>query len=361
MKLITLLLLTCSLWGAERYFDGPYLFFKGDQLRIEQYTADTAQKDHVKKSVSDQSFPVTLKLPFDDHSSITLKSKPSVQKKDHFIGVKKIFALGDIHGQFKNFKKLLIHGGVMDDHDRWQFGTGHLVIAGDLFDRGRGVTEGLWLILYLSQQAKKSGGMVHFLIGNHEVMVMQNDARFMHQKYKKVIKISGLQPKQYFGKESYFGAWLRTRNSVIKVNDMIFLHGGLSPKMVTEKYTVSELNKLLREGLNDPDKIKKIARIKTLFTPDGPHWFRGYFKRFYIKKTINSTQMDQILSYFNAKQIIVGHTTSEVITPLFNGKVIGIDGGMKNGGGSGLLWENNLFYTISLKGKKELLFQKGIK
>ena len=91
--------------------------------------------------------------------------------------VKKVAALSDIHGQFDLAVKLLVNNKIIDKKLNWRFGKGHLVIAGDIFDRGPKVHETLLLIYKLAQQAKKKGGRVHFLLGNHEYMVLHNDLR----------------------------------------------------------------------------------------------------------------------------------------------------------------------------------------
>ena len=60
-----------------------------------------------------------------------------------------MLALSDIEGEFENFRALLIAGHMMDSLYHWTFGKGHLVICGDLFDRGRDVVAELWLLYKL--------------------------------------------------------------------------------------------------------------------------------------------------------------------------------------------------------------------
>ena len=73
-------------------------------------------------------------------------------------------------------------GKVIDTDLTWSFGDGHLVIVGDVFDRGPNVTECLWLIYRLEQEASAAGGAVHFLLGNHELMVMRGDLRYLNER-----------------------------------------------------------------------------------------------------------------------------------------------------------------------------------
>ena len=42
------------------------------------------------------------------------------------------------------------------------------------------VNEILWFVYDLEGQAKEKGGRVHYLLGNHEYMVLYNDLRYIH-------------------------------------------------------------------------------------------------------------------------------------------------------------------------------------
>ena len=81
-----------------------------------------------------------------------------------------MFVLSDIEGEFAAFKSLMQGNGIMDQNYKWTFGDGHLVICGDLFDRGNRVTEYLWLLYKLEDEAKAQGGYVHVILGNHDIM-----------------------------------------------------------------------------------------------------------------------------------------------------------------------------------------------
>ncbi|NOK24222.1 metallophosphoesterase, partial [Corallococcus carmarthensis] len=95
----------------------------------------------------------------------------------------RIVALSDIHGQYGLLVRLLRAHQVIDAQDRWALGKDTLVIAGDVFDRGPQVTEAFWLLYGLQQQAAAAGGAVHFVLGNHETMVLYDDLRYVNPKY----------------------------------------------------------------------------------------------------------------------------------------------------------------------------------
>ena len=58
----------------------------------------------------------------------------------------------------------------------------HLVMCGDLIDRGPGDREVLDLVHRLQGEAKKARGGVHALLGNHEVMNLVRDLRYVSRE-----------------------------------------------------------------------------------------------------------------------------------------------------------------------------------
>ena len=80
------------------------------------------------------------------------------------------FAIGDIHGDYASFTKLLGKLGLVDSKLRWIGGRKELIQTGDIFDRGPGSRAAVELLMKLEVEAKKAGGEATTLIGNHEVM-----------------------------------------------------------------------------------------------------------------------------------------------------------------------------------------------
>ena len=69
--------------------------------------------------------------------------------------------------------------GVIDADFNWSGGKTHLVSLGDLLDRGPESRKVVELLMKLDGQAEKAGGAVHLALGNHEVMVMTGDLRYV--------------------------------------------------------------------------------------------------------------------------------------------------------------------------------------
>ena len=278
------------------------------------------------------------------------KNTPKEVEKLVHNGDFKIGAISDIHGQYDTFIELLINNNVINKQGNWSFGNGHFVIAGDIFDRGPNVTEVLWFLYNLEKQAERKGGKLHVLLGNHDVMVLNGNLRSVHPKYNEIAKILDKPLQTLFNKGTVLGDWLRTRPVVLKINKILFTHGGLHPDLVTKNLTLNQINTVFKEQLIERELTEKRTELGTyLHRGNGPIYYRGYFQG---KKATNA-EIDQLLSHFKINTIVVGHTTHRKIETRYNGKVIVIDANMKSGGtGEILLWESGKFTRGTLEGKK---------
>lgn len=358
-KIITLLLLSgfMVMLGAfvseEPLNDGPYVFEQGKKRLVRWVDGGVAKKKMISaknfskfKSRDDKYFnPQYL---FSGYTNEAIKTFD-------FQGVKKIAALSDIHGQYDLFIKILQNNGIIDEQNQWTFGKGHFVIVGDVFDRGDKVQECLWFIYQLEQQAAVAGGKVHYLLGNHEVMVLTGDLRYIHDKYRQTEQLFQMSYGQIFGPESVLGAWLRTKPVTMSINDIQFVHGGLSPALAASKITVEEINDTFRNEIIDanPEDSAKNAR-KSIFLKgsQGPIWYRGYFR----DSTFTESQLDAVLEYFSKSRIVVGHTSQYRVEPHFDGKVILVDSSIKIGQtGEILLIENGEYFVGNADGDRRPL------
>ena len=83
------------------------------------------------------------------------------------------------------FVAVLRLAGLVDEKEHWSGGQTHFVQTGDLLDRGSDTRQVLELLMRLEGEAKKAGGRVHALLGNHEVMNLLGDLRYVsREEYK---------------------------------------------------------------------------------------------------------------------------------------------------------------------------------
>lgn len=322
--------------------DGPFIYDYGNQLTVKWIEKN---KSVIEKSIVGndfETFEADFGFPFEYVKSFQ-NEKENVDYVQTFSNVKNVVALSDIHGQYDVFVRLLRNNNVIDEDNNWTFGSGHLVINGDVFDRGNRVTEILWLIFKLENQAKSLGGRVHFLLGNHELMVLNNDLRYIDAKYLTTSRKMGTTYDKLYSKDLIIGQWLRTKPIIVSINEIIFVHAGISPEVVARQLSQQTINTLFQNDIIDGDKntIENDPLLNFLKGSKGPVWYRAYFE----DQNFSNNDLDAILNYFDKNHIIVGHTTQTRLVSLFGGKVIGIDSGIKNGEyGEVLIYEEGSFY-----------------
>jgi hypothetical protein len=326
----------------EGVSDGPYV--------IDSATGRTAVwvhkgKKHVKKLSSNS--PQTIK--YKGVKTKLWKSKSVEVEQLEYNGTFKVAAISDIHGQYQTFIKLLKNNGVINKRGKWNFGNGHFVIVGDIFDRGPTVTEVLWFLYDLEKQAEAKGGKLHVLLGNHDVMVLNGNLRAIHPKYKEVASIIEKPFNALFNKGSVLGDWLRTRPVLVKINGMLFTHGGLHPDLVSKNVSLKQIYTEFKQQLVESELSTKRNEIGTyLHKGHGPIYYRGYFQG----ERATDVQINQLLKHYQLSHIIVGHTTHRQIETRYNGKVIVVDANMKSGAmGEILFWETGKFYRGTILGK----------
>jgi hypothetical protein len=283
--------------------------------------------------------------------------------EDTWKNVDRIVAVGDVHGDLAQFTGVLRAAGVIDREENWSGGKAHLVQTGDLLDRGPDSRKLIELLMKLEKQARAAGGEVHCLVGNHEAMNLYGDLRYVSaadyaayqtpdsaalrdKAYKQHVEdlshnpqTASMQPDDAYRKkwesthplgfaerQAYFsangeaGKWIRGHEAVIKINDMIFLHGGISPKYA--KYSVRKFNDEVSKELKDFSKLEG----GVVMDQDGPLWYRGLAQD---DERELAPHVKSVLERLNAKYIVIGHTpTKGMIMPRFEGKVLLIDVGL---------------------------------
>jgi len=238
-----------------------------------------------------------------------------------------LFVVADTHGEYEILVAMLMKHGVVDSKLHWSFDRGHLVVLGDAFDRGPNQTEILWLFYALEAEARKAGGGMDFVLGNHETMALRGDLRYLNPKYRQVTTALGAGSySRLFASNSVLGQWLRTRPAVLQIDNLLFLHGGISKELVARGFALREINGTVRAVLNDGAYVNDVARERAdfLLGDTGPLWYRGYFPDEAGVAAASDEDVKLARQRFGVERILVGHTRVPTITPLFGGQVIAV-------------------------------------
>ncbi len=339
--------------------DGPYVFYKKDKVLAKYILdsngtkwvqTDTAalnnKKDmvlHVGTDIPGETFSVSLK----DHLQ---------NENSEFDKADKLLAISDMEGDFASFRKLLQAAGVIDNNFNWTFGNGQLVLVGDFLDRGSQVTEVLWLIYSLEEKAKAAGGYVHYILGNHEIMNLSSDLRYVNPKYIENVKLLRMQYERLYDANSEIGRWLRTKNIVEKIGKLLFAHGGISDEVNNLNLSVTRINQGARPYYaNSMDDFSNPTTNTILSSKMSPFWYRGYYNG---NNKATQDDVNNVVSGFDITHIITGHTVAaDTISTWYGGKVIDLDVHDNGGKSEALLIEGEKYYRINLSGQKFLILE----
>ena len=321
-----------DLVNATEKQDGPYVFIEDNALiKMRIDSVGEVKRDTVNVNKFITSF----------------RQEPAV-----YNNVQKFAALSDVHGQFNIFSQILRQHRIVDQDLNWSYSTGHLVIVGDIVNKGHQVTECLWLVYKLEQQAEKAGGKVHYLLGNHEVQFLQGDVSDMNSKYTNTAERLEKKPADLLGKNTVLGRWLRKKNAMMKINDYLFVHAGISSEFIQMNVNMNRANQLyiesMEQSLNqfDPEDLHL-----QMYKAHSPLWYRGFFSSGFKER-----QMDQILSSFQVDHIVVGHTSQNKVIGMYNNKLYAVDSSIKEGrNGEILLVENGIAYRGKFNGQRQKL------
>lgn len=332
--------------------DGPHMYWRNDTTAVvfnfaggrlvqETFTAS----DTVRFQGSLDGTEVSFAIPTAGPSGVVCDTG----------AVPRFLAVSDIHGDFTHFREILLASGVMDDSFVWTWGDGHLVILGDIMDRGSQVTECLWLVYLLAQQAERAGGAVHFVLGNHELMVLTGDIRYVHEKYLDgICGVTGMHCDDLFGPEMELGRWIRSRPAVLSLGDVLFVHGGIAPDGGVDGMSIPGMNELVWHGLGLSSVGNLIEDTERVFGSLGPFWFRGYhYGMEDMYPETNAEEIAMLLGRYGVSRMVVGHTEHDSIEAVCGGLVIAIDVPVdETGGQQALLWEAGAFYRVNADGSR---------
>jgi hypothetical protein len=186
---------------------------------------------------------------------------------------RRIVAIGDIHGAFDQFSAILQTAGLVNNK-QWSGGNTVLVQTGDVFDRGDGVRAALDLLMRLEDEARRAGGRVEALLGNHEAMNLLGEFRDVspgtfasfadqrsadrqkrayddfvrtmkrkagkgdppppsREEWNRTHPIGFVEYVDALGRRGKYGRWLRSHAVATTIDGTMFMHAGINPEVTT--------------------------------------------------------------------------------------------------------------------------------
>lgn len=203
----------------------------------------------------------------------------------------RIVAVGDVHGNLDEFTVILQKAELIDGTKRWTGGRSVLVLLGDLIDRGPRSRDVLDFAMTLQKEAQDRGGSVRVGLGNHEVMNIMGDLRYVVPQDYVAFTVSSssekreraftdyarletrkgrtadrsswmnahplgfIEHREAFSAQGKYGKWLRSLPAVQKVGNMLLMHGGLDPELKTT--SVDQINTAVTAEIQAFDRITR--------------------------------------------------------------------------------------------------------
>ena len=286
---------------------------------------------------------------------------PALAAQTAWENVARVVVFGDLHGDYAKFHDMLREAGLIDARDNWKGGKTHLVQVGDVPDRAPDTRKIVELLMKLEPQARRAGGYVHALIGDHEAMNMEGDLRYttpgefaafatrdsaaVRDRYYRMV-VAALKAKPPAGApltfdaayraqfdadhplgwvehqiawstDGYIGKWVLTHPAIIRIDDTLYMHGGLGPEFVPFDYDV--MNRAVITALNHQPEAKD-GPHDILWNDQGPLWYRGLA---WNKEATEAANVAAILARYKVKHVVIGHTKAyREVNTRFNGAVI---------------------------------------
>lgn len=245
----------------------------------------------------------------------------NITNKDTYKNINRIIVIGDIHGDFTILIKCLRKAKVINSNNRWIGKSTHVVQLGDILDAGgRGTQfntkpeEEFQIYKFLNnldKEARLTNGRVHYLIGNHELMNITGDFRYVHKTH---LSYTGIEKrKNLFKPGNYIANMLACHaHGILKINKWYFCHAGLLPIHVTNK-NITWINQLVKDVLRGKKSIDNINQNEydLIFSKDSFFW-----NRFYANNENKCQILNNTLDLLGEKDggMVLGHTPHYNIT-----------------------------------------------
>jgi hypothetical protein len=333
--------------------DGPYVLTENDTRYALYINGDgKATSEVLRQDVTNE---VEVIADNDEGIQFTVPLRKAHQRSELSIpSPKKLFAISDLEGEFDTMVHLLQVNGVIDHALNWSYSSGHLVLIGDMVDRGNNVVPLLWLIYKLEGEAKLAGGDVHFVLGNHERYLLDGRTKSVASKYYGTFRTTDRSQRELWSEKSELGRWLRSKPVMLKVGSTLFVHAGISPKVLGMNPTLQSVDKEAENNFVTDDIIRRTIDGSVIHDANGILFYRGLAldrSADDLGEKASTAHVNQVLEKFKVDRIAIGHTLAANISHDYDEKVIRVDVHHSGEVSEGLVIENNTLWRADDKGE----------
>eukprot|EP00884_Botryococcus_braunii_P022206 jgi/Botrbrau1/866/Bobra.0352s0056.1 len=245
-----------------------------------------------------------------------------------FSRVRRLVAIGDVHGDLDKTRRSFRLAGATDENDRWVGGDLVVVQVGDQLDRGDQEVAVLYFLERLQREALRAGGALHILNGNHETMNVAGRFRYatqggvgdfrrysILQRIGESLKVDLLSPPPHatpgYTQGPVTRRFLAPHPIVLQIGKTVFVHGGVLPEHV--EYGLQRINEETREWMEGqrPRMPRFLAGRSAIV------WAREYSSEDERRggKAVGRCDCDALRKALEgipgAERMVVGHTIQE--------------------------------------------------
>jgi len=200
-------------------------------------------------------------------------------------------------------------------------------------------------------------------------MALTGDDRYLNDKYNYFTQYTRIYYFQLFEKNTVLGRWLRSQNIIVRINDYLFMHAGISPQFAVYDFAYSDINSTVQKYLNSDYRLERGSPESIILGPVGPQWYRGYYNNINNNSyndndnnidnnsipEVTQEFVDNYLASKGLKRMVLGHNEQLAINTSFGGKIINADVAIDESGESaqGLLISGDNIFRCFSDGKKE--------
>lgn len=296
-------------------------------------------------------------------------------------GPLRIVAIGDLHGDHAAWRDIARAARLIDARGRWTGGATILVQMGDVPDRGADSLAIIRDLMRLQKEARRAGGQVVALVGNHEAMNITGDLRYVsagelaafandksdrlrgqvfeanraaiEEAYRKASPTMEkaairqawldatprgmLEHQAAWAPNGEIGRWVISNPAVVLIDGTLFVHAGISAAYAGR--AIADINRSVAEALLARDS----AEASIINDPAGPLWYRGLARdgakagpdlaseapaagEVAAAKMTVQAELDLVLRSFGAQRMVIAHTPNRAgILLLHGGRLARID------------------------------------
>jgi hypothetical protein len=233
------------------------------------------------------------------------------------ITARRIVAIGDLHGDLGATRAALRAARAIDDKDQWIGGELVIVQTGDVLDRGDDEIEIYQLLERLEADARKAGGALILLDGNHELMNAARDYRYVTPG---AMADFGPRREQALDPGAPWAKKLARYNLVAIVGGTLFSHAGVLPDWITHLDDMNLSSRCWLDGQAGGPSDPPLA----LTSESSPVWTRAFGM-----DDVDCTAVATTLTKLGVQRMVVGHTPQpNGINSACDGKLWRIDVGL---------------------------------